>query len=899
MSVPPLSLRSFGAEIPAQIGHIEVRTEDAMDIKPYTKEKKIVLELVKVTGDLADIRDRWANLMRPLISQVDFLLYGTKEPAFLSPFIIQQMQSKVPKDRGWLRPTISLLAKMTHAMARLLEYSIKVGGQKMADLRQETSKAAKALCDKKDFKDLLRDIDQLQKDPTFSAHPKMDKMKALVLEFLMEAKDAGKEPRLMVFCHFRDVVDDIVAFLNQEKPIIRASSFVGQGKDTKGGSGMNQKAQGECIRKFKANEFNVLVATSIGEEGLDIGALDCIICYDAQSSPLRTLQRIGRTGRNDDGRVVVLQAEGREERNWDKAKDKYEHVQNALISRKLFELYDDCESLVPQGIKPKVEEREIPVQQYIATEVEIPEAQKGGGKNGKATKRKRDGLEDLPPNAVKGFTTARDVKPAKTKEESMAERMEAALLPDDQHAEAIEKMRRHETPIHTDSAQITYFATDVLVSRRTNRLLNSRRIESIFEEATTWAEDEAYEQWKSTVGEAFDERLVNWWDDEKKGKGARNPFVPCVDTRNRARRRFRAPLSPPADEHGSEEEAQSSEEDMEFQRHGFEPEAKVSRPQAAPARPAEDRNQSSSPLPDGPPPFKPRQDSTTTIVDDSEAEDEEPLKLPKPTDPFNVLSSDSEEDEADVRPLSKKTKRSQMPDPIESESEVDVPVRMDAAPDVGDSTFDAGDLSGFSEGAFAELDRIEGKASRAAGGKLEGSYEVVVNFDSDDDEVLGPAAVSKKPIFDLTSSSVPRTTKHDVFRKPLLPASVNNHVPAVQHDIDSEGSSPAPLQPIKRRGRPPKVRDSVGDVPAATQMPFARRLKAKGKSVLAADSEDDEVEALEVPGKRPKRLRRAAEEERADEGSKETTKADASKEDGKKRKKGKKHGNDWAKKTGL
>ena len=33
--------------------------------------------------------------------------------------------------------------------------------------------------------------------------------------------------------------------------------------------------------------YNVLVSTSIGEEGLDIGEVDLIVCYDAQKTPIR------------------------------------------------------------------------------------------------------------------------------------------------------------------------------------------------------------------------------------------------------------------------------------------------------------------------------------------------------------------------------------------------------------------------------------------------------------------------------------------------------------------------------------------------------------------------------------------------------------------------------------
>ena len=43
----------------------------------------------------------------------------------------------------------------------------------------------------------------------------------------------------------------------------------------------------QVIKKFRAGDFNVLVSTSIGEEGLDIGEVDMIVCYDAQKTPIR------------------------------------------------------------------------------------------------------------------------------------------------------------------------------------------------------------------------------------------------------------------------------------------------------------------------------------------------------------------------------------------------------------------------------------------------------------------------------------------------------------------------------------------------------------------------------------------------------------------------------------
>jgi Fanconi anemia group M protein len=58
----------------------------------------------------------------------------------------------------------------------------------------------------------------------------------------------------------------------------------------------------KVIVDFKEGGYNVLVATCIGEEGLDIGEVDLIVCFDAQNSPVRMIQRMGRTGRKRAGR---------------------------------------------------------------------------------------------------------------------------------------------------------------------------------------------------------------------------------------------------------------------------------------------------------------------------------------------------------------------------------------------------------------------------------------------------------------------------------------------------------------------------------------------------------------------------------------------------------------------
>lgn len=61
------------------------------------------------------------------------------------------------------------------------------------------------------------------------------------------------------------------------------------------------------LQKFRSGEYNVIVSTSIGEEGLDIIEVDLVICFDANISSLRMTQRMGRTGRKNSGRVDILE----------------------------------------------------------------------------------------------------------------------------------------------------------------------------------------------------------------------------------------------------------------------------------------------------------------------------------------------------------------------------------------------------------------------------------------------------------------------------------------------------------------------------------------------------------------------------------------------------------------
>ena len=110
----------------------------------------------------------------------------------------------------------------------------------------------------------------------------------------------------MVFNQFRDCAVKIVKEL--EEIDIKNKLFVGQAK--KRNSGLTQKEQIQILDSFRRNEFNVLVSSSVGEEGLDIPKVDLVIFYEPVPSAIRSIQRRGRTARHKSGEIIVLVTEG-------------------------------------------------------------------------------------------------------------------------------------------------------------------------------------------------------------------------------------------------------------------------------------------------------------------------------------------------------------------------------------------------------------------------------------------------------------------------------------------------------------------------------------------------------------------------------------------------------------
>jgi len=79
----------------------------------------------------------------------------------------------------------------------------------------------------------------------------------------------------------------------------------------------------------------VLVSTSVAEEGLDVPEVDLVLFYEPVPTAIRSIQRKGRTGRQTEGRVVVLLAEDtRDEAYFWKARQDEKRMEQELRNLK-------------------------------------------------------------------------------------------------------------------------------------------------------------------------------------------------------------------------------------------------------------------------------------------------------------------------------------------------------------------------------------------------------------------------------------------------------------------------------------------------------------------------------------------------------------------------------------
>uniref|UniRef100_A0A8C6WGH5 RNA helicase n=1 Tax=Neogobius melanostomus TaxID=47308 RepID=A0A8C6WGH5_9GOBI len=156
------------------------------------------------------------------------------------------------------------------------------------------------------FEENQVELSRLAIDPSCE-NPKMAKLESTLLEQFGTKKDSKgilfTKTRKSVHCLYEWILGNAAL----QGAGINAAKLIGAGNGN-----MTQKEQRETIRNFHSGSLNLLIATSIAEEGLDIPECNFVVRYGLLTNDIAQLQASGRARAPDSVYSVVASRGGRE-----------------------------------------------------------------------------------------------------------------------------------------------------------------------------------------------------------------------------------------------------------------------------------------------------------------------------------------------------------------------------------------------------------------------------------------------------------------------------------------------------------------------------------------------------------------------------------------------------------
>ena len=290
------------------ITNVEMRTEEDEDVVQYVNEVAINWERVPLPPAYKEI----SKILRAAFEErVDKLRAMHQLPMGVraNKRMLLELGDKLRRNlrrggSGALYGAVVLQAQamsLSHAVDVLETQGLHNLTRYLAKLENASSKSGKSLS--RDLK--ILEARRLAFSMEEREHPKQKRLRELVEEQIKLNKDS----KLIVFTQYRDTVETLVERLNNLNGV-SAVRFVGQATRDSDDLGLSQSDQAKILGDFRSGRHNILVTTSIGEEGLHVPDVDHVIFYEAVPSEIRLIQRRGRTGRTREGKMTVLMSEG-------------------------------------------------------------------------------------------------------------------------------------------------------------------------------------------------------------------------------------------------------------------------------------------------------------------------------------------------------------------------------------------------------------------------------------------------------------------------------------------------------------------------------------------------------------------------------------------------------------
>jgi Fanconi anemia group M protein len=287
---------------------VAVMTEDDADVEAHTHDTTVEWEHVELPETVVEIRDALNDVISDRLQSLKQLgVTNSTDPSMSQKRLnairakLQQLINNDDSDGYSGMSAHAEIMKLRRAVELVETQSVEslrryFERQRDAARSSGSSKASQRFVSEPRVKEAMRRAEGFD-----DLHPKFRRTRILLAQTL--GIEDGE--RVIVFTESRDTAETLTEFLGEH---FETRRFVGQG-DKEGSDGMTQKEQKETLDAFRNGEFEVLVSTSVAEEGLDVPDVDLVLFYEPVPKGIRSIQRKGRTGRASEGRVVVLLAE--------------------------------------------------------------------------------------------------------------------------------------------------------------------------------------------------------------------------------------------------------------------------------------------------------------------------------------------------------------------------------------------------------------------------------------------------------------------------------------------------------------------------------------------------------------------------------------------------------------
>ena len=326
------------------VSAVEVMTEDDADVDEYTYTTDVEWKHIELPDEIIQIRDALNDVIRDRLQQLKSLGIADTTQPDVSQKQLNQMRGKLQKlidadnSDGYAgMSTHAEVMKLRRAVELVETQSVEsvrryFERQRNAAQSSGASKASQRLIAEPKVRRSMQLAESFD-----GTHPKFSQTRILLAQTL--GIEGGE--RVIIFTESRDTAEALTEFLSTSFDVQR---FVGQ-NDTGRSEGMTQREQQETLTAFRAGEFEVLVSTSVAEEGLDVPEVDLVLFFEPVPTAIRSIQRKGRTGRQTEGRVVVLLAEDtRDEAYFWISRRREKKMESEL--RSLKQSVDDIESSI-------------------------------------------------------------------------------------------------------------------------------------------------------------------------------------------------------------------------------------------------------------------------------------------------------------------------------------------------------------------------------------------------------------------------------------------------------------------------------------------------------------------------------------------------------------------------